>query len=1053
MDLNYFGDVPMSDPFLSLETNLDDIQNFLEPEQMDFDPIGSQWHTEGPSTASAAASTANQQAAQAKHSPPQEFYDTESGKEVGSLVSLLNRPNEDYYTQMRFSPPNFDLRNADTPTTSLGLSGSGPAGMLSNLNVFSPKPSESFEAFAPMPIDARMFAANEVILAYQLLVVVCVCVCRYAIHSMLQNMNGSMVSPPPPAAPPPPPTQPNGGFAYAPPPSVVMATPKPSTSSESASSTKVELLRLLANMSPSEVEKLKHRKPSMDRASSRRDDDDDDDSDGESTPLKRGPKTERRTAHNLIEKKYRCSINDRIQHLKLILAGDEAKLSKSATLRKAIDHIENLEAENQSLRREVEKLRAILIANGLTTKSRRDSPDCAAMQNNDSSPSPPRSEKKRARMMTNGNASNGPNSSRITLFAMLMAVLIFNPLGLLAGSTFAAQTSASSTDRKIPIASPFEHGRILDDSGPGLIEIADERSSLIRPLLIWSVNFAMIAYVLMRLLVYGEPVQDFKSTTWTTFVATREKARAEHASGNFREAQRQFSECLVILGRPLPTTGLETILSIVWECIRHLLNWLWIGRWMSRRKRSTSTPVPVVCRSHAHTAVLYHDIHQLHLMGFTDYEDDANEPSMISGLYLALCAVNLAESAGASSDGLPRSIMAQIYIAASIRCRIELPKLFAPIASGYFLRRARRHIRRAPEHTVAQFLWLFHPATRRFMADAERLKYLLQTKQRMGMASFLNEEMNTPLARLRSMLKVYLLTQLVKELAGGEEFASSTNLLVDETAHGQLDDDIDIVDISRLLTSISTRSSAIAANEKDEASKFGCWLSREGDACCTWWTHVLTCGIYWRTGKNEMARKHYSLIRHCPPEILKDKLGLAVGHALCARKICIDDRESSKVGEYVCIHTRKSLLSLREFATSRTTCIVSGIQEGVRRMSYEWVMNSLLDAWRTSLTSTTQPYWKQSFKGQKYFSTLYQEAYNHYSLINGNRGDCWRLFVYELTCRMLNGANPQATWAGIRRVRTTKMDAVRGRVSMRRSAQPDAFHLHTLCKLHSIMES
>ena len=134
---------------------------------------------------------------------------------------------------------------------------------------------------------------------------------------------------------------------------------------------------------------------------------------------------------------------------------------------------------------------------------------------------------------------------------------------------------------------------------------------------------------------------------------------------------------------------------------------------------------------------------------------------------------------------------------------------------------------------------------------------------------------------------------------------------------------------------------------------------------------------------------------------VSSNLGLAVGHALCARKICIDDRDSPKVSQYVCIHTKKALESLRLFSTSsRTSGVVSGIQEGTRRMAYEWIMNSLLDAWRSNLFSS-KPYWTQTFKGQSTFSTLYQEAYNHYAVINGTRGDCWRV-CWNFSCKFSN---------------------------------------------------
>lgn len=65
----------------------------------------------------------------------------------------------------------------------------------------------------------------------------------------------------------------------------------------------------------------------------------------------RPPKEGKRSAHNAIEKKYRRSINDRIEQLKAMLVGDKGKMNKSAVLRKAVDRICDLERENESLRR------------------------------------------------------------------------------------------------------------------------------------------------------------------------------------------------------------------------------------------------------------------------------------------------------------------------------------------------------------------------------------------------------------------------------------------------------------------------------------------------------------------------------------------------------------------------------------------------------------------------------------------------------------------------------------------------------------------------------
>lgn len=66
---------------------------------------------------------------------------------------------------------------------------------------------------------------------------------------------------------------------------------------------------------------------------------------------------ERRTAHNAIERRYRSSINDKIVELKNIVAGNEAKLNKSAVLRKAIEYITYLEQINKKLEEEIMTIR------------------------------------------------------------------------------------------------------------------------------------------------------------------------------------------------------------------------------------------------------------------------------------------------------------------------------------------------------------------------------------------------------------------------------------------------------------------------------------------------------------------------------------------------------------------------------------------------------------------------------------------------------------------------------------------------------------------------
>ena len=73
--------------------------------------------------------------------------------------------------------------------------------------------------------------------------------------------------------------------------------------------------------------------------------------------FEKGSKTVRKSGHNAIEKRYRSSINDRIVELKNILAGEEAKMNKSAILRKAIEYIKYLQNKSTRLEKENKHLK------------------------------------------------------------------------------------------------------------------------------------------------------------------------------------------------------------------------------------------------------------------------------------------------------------------------------------------------------------------------------------------------------------------------------------------------------------------------------------------------------------------------------------------------------------------------------------------------------------------------------------------------------------------------------------------------------------------------
>ncbi|KAI6177315.1 BHLH domain-containing protein [Aphelenchoides bicaudatus] len=740
-----------------------------------------------------------------------------------------------------------------------------------------------------------------------------------------------------------------------------------------------------------------------------REDESDDELANSVAPLTRkGPKTERRTAHNLIEKKYRCSINDRINHLKEMLAPEETKLSKSATLRKAIDHINSLRQHNMDLIRENELLKKSIKALGaevpliVNSKYSKQATVVPMPMHDDSS------ESAGSAQSSNSNSPHAKkqmlNQSRVSLCVFMFMIVMMNPFALLFGpSSIENSTATNNIIGRIPVQhrtlKSFNNDFPFEDNN---FVIEWWHRAFTRHALIWLINLVVVFVVLTRLLVYGEPVTDRRSPSFMTFLKCKKQANEAVNALNYKEAQRQLYEALYILNRPLPNPGgIDEFLSVVWQVIRHILNGIWIGRWFSRRRRS-KMPCSSVCRSHASASVVYHQLNQLYLLGI-----DAVETSRLTGINLALSAVNLAESAGIDRDGITHRLRADIYVHASLCTKLCLPHFFGRIVAAYFLQRAKRHVQKSASVDgieMHQYRWIFHPLSQNFLSEKDVINELLINNRQMAHFPFSQSYISPkPIDRLTSAFKMHLLALLINQLN-----SAITSLSL-----------VDFVDISQLLLSVCTSDSSQYTTktgeeedelEKDEVSDWEASTKGRGDELCTWWAHLISCGLYWKFCDYSHAQKHYALIRKCPKPLLNSNLTLGIGMALCARKICHEDQKKKDFANMVWFHIKESFLYVRkeELPNPRKTSTMAlTTNQFIRSLTYEWLLNSMLDVWRLSLDPKSR-YWEQQAPSQ--IRQLYREVLIDFGHSGNQSADRIKVLAFKLMFRLLDGANPIATW-------------------------------------------
>ncbi|XP_063989413.1 sterol regulatory element-binding protein 1 [Diachasmimorpha longicaudata] len=428
----------------------------------------------------------------------------------------------------------------------------------------------------------------------------------------------------------------------------------------------------------------------------------------------------KRSAHNAIERRYRTSINDKIIELKNMIVGVDAKLNKSAILRKTIDYIRflqnsnaKLKAENMTLKMTAQRqnLRELLSIGELTPpRSDTSEPSLSPVPTIPPlSPASPASIKEEPEghqhSIMSDRASISPktisglrDNTRLTLCAFLLIFLAFNPLGIVMNNY--GRLSLSSED----YATTRVDGRVIMRHEEGGDRDEYFRNGTIwsfENMIVWFINILLLTGGLCRLIVYGDPVIPTESKAFLELRRWRRQAEFNMSLNENAKAQSDLGQCLRYFGRCLPSSRIEIYMATLWQIVRQVLHKLWIGKWvlnvgkwLSERNERNQAETTA-----AELAITYGRLLSLRLsQGLTK-----------GTLFLAISSVNYAEAAG---ENINKICLTEIYINAALAFKQSI----FPLVHKYYVSKGKALLSSVPV-VPAKFKWLMTEEGLRFLVS------------------------------------------------------------------------------------------------------------------------------------------------------------------------------------------------------------------------------------------------------------------------------------------------------------------------------------------------
>ncbi|KAM9230689.1 sterol regulatory element-binding protein 2 [Dugong dugon] len=720
---------------------------------------------------------------------------------------------------------------------------------------------------------------------------------------------------------------------------------------------------------------------------------------------------ERRTTHNIIEKRYRSSINDKIIELKDLVMGTDAKMHKSGVLRKAIDYIKYLQQVNHKLRQENMVLKLANQRNKLLKGI-----DLGSLVDNDMDlkiddfnqnvllMSPPASDsgsqagfspysidsEPGSPLLDDAKVKDEPDSppvalgmvdrSRILLCFLTFLCLSFNPL------TSLLQWGGARDSDQHPYAGSGRSVLSFESGSGGWFDW------MMPTLLLWLVNGVIVLSVFVKLLVHGEPVIQPHSRSSVTFWRHRKQADLDLARGDFAAAAANLQTCLSVLGRALPTSRLDLACSLSWNIIRYSLQKLRLVRWLLKKvfQRRHTTPATAAgfedeAKTSARDAALaYHRLHQLHITG------KLPAGSACSDVHMALCAVNLAECA---EEKIPPNVLVEIHLTAAMGLQTRCGGKLGFLAS-YFLSRAQSLC--GPERSAVpdSLRWLCHPLGQKFFMERS---WSVKSAARESLYCAQRNPAD-PIAQVHQAFCKNLLERAVEALVkpqakkkAGEqeeescEFSSALEYLK------LLNSFVDSVGIvTPPFSSSSVLKSALGP-----------------DIICRWWTSAVTMAISWLLGDDTAVRSHFAEVEHVPKalEVTESTLVKAVFHACKAMHASLSGKADGQQSFCHCERASSHLWSSLNVSGAASDPTLNQV--------VQLLTCDLLLSLRTVL-------WQKQAGASQALGETYQASGAELAGFQRDLGSLRRLahsfrpayrkvFLHEATVRLMAGASPTRT--------------------------------------------